>query len=102
MKLCLSNFLKFTNWWKILSGVERLPTTKRATTKRELRLYLSCPHDDEIPHLWVSGFKYKIFLGNGFLRYGHVSHTCFVIRNLGKSLDYGLGTDCAISEATGR
>ena len=23
--------------------------------------------------LWVSGFKYRIFLGVGFLRYGHVS-----------------------------
>ena len=24
-------------------------------------------------HMWVSGFKYRIFLGDGFLRYGHVS-----------------------------
>ena len=23
--------------------------------------------------VWVSGFKYRIFLGDGFLRYGHVS-----------------------------
>ena len=23
-------------------------------------------------HVWVSGFKYRIFLGVGFLRYGHV------------------------------
>ena len=26
-----------------------------------------------ITHLWVSGFKYRIFLGNGFLSYGLVS-----------------------------
>ena len=26
-----------------------------------------------VRHLWVSGFKYRIFLGVGFLRYGHVS-----------------------------
>ena len=24
-------------------------------------------------HLWVSGFEYRIFLGDGFLRYGRVS-----------------------------
>ena len=35
-----------------------------------------CLHDCAafaILYVWVSGFKYMIFLGVGFLRYGHIS-----------------------------
>ena len=47
--------------------ITELRSTETALEKKIVLL------KERVADMWVSGFKYRIFLGVGFLRYGHVS-----------------------------